>query len=274
MKKILSGIFIISIILTLLTACFPTNNDNSKGSTITFYLTDSPKTDIQKAELNVKEIKYTSDSTEIILLSNQKEDFLKLDGVLEKIKDIEVINESALKNAKIEITLDSTIDIGSKKISVDSTNITLNLDTSEFNLNRNYNIIIDLDLGISLSGDTKFNPYFRTWMVADTSADYLTLYGYVYDDKITKVPKSHYMVLITDTNYSTILYTTLTNNDGMYKFNRIKLDLTKNYEISVAYPEMDFNDVNIVNFESYIITDSSTNLDVTKEQIDLYIGYQ
>ncbi|WP_129408373.1 hypothetical protein [Marinitoga lauensis] len=274
MKRILSEIFILISLLILLISCNPIDNNNLENSTITFYLTDSPKTDIQKAELNIKEIKYTSDSTEIILLSNQTEDFLQLAGVLKKIKDIKVFDESTLKNSKIEITLDSTIDIGNKKISVVSTNVALELDTSEFNLNRDYNIIIDLDLGMSMSSDNEFNPTFKSWMVADTSADYITFYGHVYDDKITETPKSHYTVLITDTDYSTILYTTLTNNEGMYRFNMIKLDLTKNYKISVASPESDFNDENIKDFSSYIITGGSTDLVITREEIDLYIGDQ
>ncbi|GAB6189685.1 hypothetical protein JCM30566_14260 [Marinitoga arctica] len=262
--------FLLIITIFILTSCFsPNNNDNIGESILSFYLTDSPNENIQEAKLNIKEIKFTSDSTEIELLTNQSEDFLQLAGYLKKIKEISVYD--TLKNAKINITLDSTIDIGSKTLSVESTKFILELDTSEFNLNRKYDVIIDLDLGLSLTGDTNFNPYFKTWMVANSSADYVNISGYIYDNSITQTPKKNRTVLITDTNYSTILYSTISNEDGKYEFNKLKLDLTNEYKIAVAYAGVNIEH-NLENFEPYIITDSATNLDINNEEINLYIG--
>ncbi|SHE57155.1 protein of unknown function [Marinitoga hydrogenitolerans DSM 16785] len=267
MKKIL---YLLLIILLLLASCI-TQNDNSEKSVISFYLTDAPDENISKAEINIKEINLSSDATKIILLRNENINFLTLSGTLLIMKRIEVIDENLLKNSKINITLDSTIDIGSKKITITSTEITLKLDTSEFYPGRDYNVIVDLDLGTSLSGDTNFTPNFRLWMIADSNADYKNVSGYVFDDIQSQTPKPHRTVLITDTNYSTILYSTLSNSNGEYRFNKIKLDLTKNYKIAVAYSGINI-DSNSLDFSSYIITDSATTLDTNKEEINLYIG--
>ncbi|KAF2955181.1 DUF4382 domain-containing protein [Marinitoga sp. 38H-ov] len=265
MKKIINKLVIILILILILNSCF--NSNTAKDySKITFYLTDSPNTDIAKAEILVKEIEFSSDSTNIILLENKEVDFLSLAGVLSELKNIKVIDENIFKNSKIMITLDSTIDLGNKEITSDSTEIELEL-SSNFNIGRDYNVIIDLDLATSLSND-KFNPNFRTWMVADTTADYRTITGYVYDNEENKNPKVYRPVAIITKDSSELLYSTLTNKDGKFIFNKIKLPL-KDLEIAVLYSGVTIESTDI---SSYVITDSATKLGPSIENINLYIG--
>ncbi|MBM7558565.1 DUF4382 domain-containing protein [Marinitoga litoralis] len=264
MKKI---IFFMAILLIFLNSCFKPNNSNDY-STITFYLTDSPNNDIKKAEILVKEIRFTTDSTDIVLLNNEKVDFLTLAGDLKELKGIDINDESVLKNAKINITLDSTIDLGNKSINFDSTSIELELSYYNINIGRDYNIIIDLDLATSLSGDSNFNPKFRTWMVADSLADYRTITGYVYDYEENKNPKVNRPVAIITKDSSELLYSTITNSEGKFAFKKIKLPL-KDLEIAVLYSGATIESTNI---SSYIIIDSVKELSPSIENINLYIG--
>ncbi|KLO21371.1 hypothetical protein X275_09405 [Marinitoga sp. 1197] len=273
MKKLF--IILLVLISFVLTACFETYS-NDKISKITFYLTDSPDENISKAEILVKEIKLTSDSTTIYLLNNETIDFLTLAGNLKKLKDISIYKESSLKNSKIEITLDSTIDIGNKEISVNSTQISIDLDTTDVLFGREYNIIIDLDLGVSLNGNIEFTPFFRTWMVLDSNAAYKDIDGYVYDNKDSKIGQQNRVVAIMEKQdlNKILLYSTITDKDGYFKFNKIKLDPLKNLEIGVLQSNTNVgsDDNQNVDVSSVLISESSTTLNSNITTINLYIG--
>ncbi|KLO21164.1 MULTISPECIES: DUF4382 domain-containing protein [unclassified Marinitoga] len=274
MKKLF--IILLVLISFVLTACFETYS-NDKISKITFYLTDSPDENISKAEILVKEIKLTSDSTTIYLLNNETIDFLTLAGNLKKLKEISIYEGSVLKNSKIEITLDSTIDIGNKEISVNSTRISIDLDTTDVLSGREYNIIIDLDLGVSLNGNIEFTPFFRTWMVLDSNAAYKDIDGYVYNNKDSEIGQPNRVVAIMekqDLNKILLLYSTITDKDGYFKFNKIKLDPLKNLEIGVlqSNTNVGLDDNQNVDVSSVLISESSTTLNSNITTINLYIG--
>ncbi|APT76235.1 hypothetical protein LN42_07445 [Marinitoga sp. 1137] len=231
LKKVFITTMILIIFLFSLTGCVkPKPQPSEELTKIIVYLTDAPDESISEATLKVASMKLTSDSTNIELLSNYEKNFLTLAGTLEKIKEFN-INEKNLKNAKISVILSPTATIveedKTKNISISSTEMDITVNIDSISAGRTYNLIIDFDIGNSYNSSLEeFSPIIRAWTVADTEADYRTIEGHVYDNSDLgelATPKPGRVVLILPTDNSTVLYSTITNKDGYFKFNKIKL---------------------------------------------------